>query len=67
MSIKDFVRERDLRSCCFITETTKISDITDFINACNIYMNNKDIEKIRINLSFDFIESPEEEKKKLNQ
>lgn len=67
MSVADYAYERDKRSATFTTETKKLEDFSDFIGACSQYMQSKKIDKIKITLNFDFIEPPEEEKKKLIQ
>lgn len=67
MSIADYARERDLRSATFSTQTKNVEDFENFINACSVYMLGKKVDMIKLSLVFDFLESPEEEKKKLNQ
>ena len=67
MAIADYGRERDLRKAIFSTQTKNIEDFKNFVEACSVYMQNKKIDMINLSLTFDFLESPEEEKKKLNQ
>lgn len=64
MSIADYARERDLRSAIFSTQTKNIEDFKSFIDACSVYMQDKKIDMIKLSLTFDFLESPEEDKKK---
>lgn len=67
MAIADYARERDLRSANFSTQTKNIEDFKNFIEACSVYMLDKKIDMIKLSLTFDFLESSEEDKKKLNQ
>ena len=63
--------EKSKRTSIFSTQTKKIEDFESFINACSIYMKDKNIDMINLSLRFDFFEfekeESEEDKKKLNQ